>query len=185
MYKFSRLISDSAKELKNVKSVAVSGILTALDIVLQFFTVVVSNVLQFSFSFLAVAAAGMLYGPITGGIVGAIGDVLGYFAMPSGPFFVGFTFNAFLTGFMYGAFLYKKQITVIRVLMPNLILVLLENFFLNPLWLSIMYGRGFVVVLSARIVSTLVMLPVHVALLYFVLKAVQRANALVYKRQNS
>lgn len=182
MKKLNFLITSSVKELNSITTVAVSGLLTALNVILRSFTIVVSNLLQFSFSFLAVAAAGMLYGPIVGGIVGAIGDVIGYFLVPAGPFFFGFTFNAFLSGFVYGMFLYKKKVTLLRVFLANITLVLLVNFLLNPLWLSIMYGRAFVIVLSMRIISSFVMLPIHVAMLYLVLKFVQKIGVFAYKK---
>lgn len=182
MKRFRFLVSASMKELSNVATVAVAGVLTALNIVLNFFTVVISNLLQFSFSFLAIAAAGMLYGPVVGGMVGAVGDVLGNIIFPTGPFFLGYTFNAFLTGFVYGLILYKKQITVLRVFISNLTLVVLINFLLDPLWISIMYGHAFVFVLSARIVSTFIMLPIHVAMLYFILKFVQKVQVSVLKK---
>ncbi len=179
---FYASIRSSVNELKNILSLAVSGVLTALNIILNFFTVSVSNLLQFSFSFLAIAAAGMLYGPVVGGLVGVLGDILGNILFPTGPFFVGFTFNAFLTGFVYGLFLYKKPVTLWRVLVANGILVLLINFLLNPLWLSIMYGRAFVVVLSTRLISTLFLFPIHVAMLYFILKFIQKVQVLVLKK---
>ena len=176
------LVNSSMKELSNVTTIAVGGVLTALNIVLNFFTVVISNMLQFSLSFLAIAVSGMLYGPVVGGMVGAIGDVLGNIIFPTGPFFLGYTFNAFLTGFVYGLILYKKPITILRVLAANLTLVVLINFLLDPLWISIMYGHSFVVVLSARIISTFVMLPIHVAMLYFILKFVQKVQVSVLKK---
>ncbi|MBW7571663.1 folate family ECF transporter S component [Caproiciproducens faecalis] len=167
-------IRSSVRELKNVTTIAVCGLLIALNAVLGVFTVPVSDVLQIRFSFLTIATSGFLYGPVVGGMVGAIGDVVNYVLRPSGPFFPGFTLNAFLSGFVYGLILYKKPVTVWRVLAANTIVMVLVNFLLNSLWLSIMYGKAFLAVLSVRIVTNLILLPINVAMLYTLLKFVQK-----------
>nr|WP_319487488.1 folate family ECF transporter S component [uncultured Caproiciproducens sp.] len=167
-------IKSSVRELTSVTTIAVCGLLIALNAVLGLLTVVISNVLQIRFSFLTVAASGMLYGPVVGGIVGAVGDIVNYMFRPSGPFFPGFTLNAIITGFIYGLILYKKPVTIWRVLAANTIIMILVNFLLNSLWLSMMYGQAFLAVLSVRIVTNLILLPINVALLYTLTKFIQK-----------
>ena len=94
------------KELYKVSSLVGSAMLIALDLLLNSFRIVVSNLLEISFSFVALAVCAMQYGPILGMLVGAITDVLGHFLRSSGAFFPGFTINAILSGLIYGCFFY-------------------------------------------------------------------------------
>ena len=51
----------------------------------------------------------MLFGPVVGGIMGGVADIIKYLLKPTGPFFFGFTFNAILGAVIYGVMLYKSR----------------------------------------------------------------------------
>ena len=174
MKKLLWFMKSSADELKSVSTVSVAGMLVAISIVLSFLRVVISSVLEISFAFLPLAAGGLLYGPVVGGIMGILSDVLGYFIRPNGPFFPGFTLNALISGLLYGLFLYKKPVTLKRVIIVSALITILINLLLNSLWLSMMYGKAFVVLLTARIVKNVVMFPINTALLMVLLKFIER-----------
>ena len=53
-------------------------------------------------------------------------------------------------------------------------MVLLFNFLLTPLWLSICYGQSFVVLSSLRLVKNVIKFPIDIALLMLVLKTCER-----------
>lgn len=91
----------------NVKSVAILGILVAAEIIFARFSIHTWN-LKIGFSFVPIVIAAVLYGPIAGGMVAAIGDVISAFLFPVGAYFPGFTLTAFLAGVLYGLFLKKK-----------------------------------------------------------------------------
>ena len=95
------------------------GVLTAMEIVLNRFLSINAWNLKIGFSFVPVAIAGMLFGPIPAAIVAALGDFVGALVFPIGPYFPGFTFTAFLTGIVFGFFL-KGKTTVPRVLALDL-----------------------------------------------------------------
>ena len=171
------LFKRSFKELKSIQTITMTGMLIAISVVLVFFfNVSISKVLRISFSFLPLAVGSMLYGPAVGGIMGAVSDILGYVIKPAGPFFLGFTFNKLLTGVLYGIFLYKRPVKLIRVISVSAIITVVVNLLVNPLWLSIMYGDAYIVLLTGRIVKNLVMFPINTALLLFVLKFVERVK---------
>ena len=174
MKKLLWFMKSSADELKSVSTVSVAGMLVAISIVLSFLRVVISSVLEISFAFLPLAAGGLLYGPVVGGIMGILSDVLGYFIRPNGPFFPGFTLNALISGLLYGLFLYKKPVTLKRVIIVSALITILINLLLNSLWLSMMYGKAFIVLLTARIVKNVVMFPINTALLMVLLKFIER-----------
>lgn len=67
------------------------GALTALQIILsRFLSISVWN-LKLGLSFLPVAAAAILYGPLPAAAVAAVGDLGGAVLFPIGPYFPGFT----------------------------------------------------------------------------------------------
>lgn len=98
----------SALELKNLRTLCVTAILIALDLVLKtFVNVQISEELKLNFAFVAVAAIGMLYGPAVAGAACFITDILGYFLKPSGGFSPMFTIIEMTGGIIYGCFLYN------------------------------------------------------------------------------
>ena len=147
--------------------------LSAVSVILNQFTLFISQLLRISFTFLAVGTSAMLFGPVLTGALGAITDVLKYIVRnDGGAFFLGFTFNEFLRGFLYGLFFYRKRITPARVFAAQLTVILVINLLLNPLWLSILYRDAFGALVMMRLAKNAVMFPIDSLMLYFVLKKI-------------
>ena len=125
--------------------------LTALHVVISSVRIVISNLLEISFSYLAVGVCAMMYGPLLTGLAGVIADLLNYIVRQSGPFFPGFTINAFVSAFIYGCFLYKKEVTLPRTIICRLTVVIVINLILTPIWLNILYGNGMLNAISEDI----------------------------------
>ena len=170
-----RSIRLSAQEIGSIRTVAVCGMLLALKMVLNMFTINVTSILKVGFAYLPIAAAGMLFGPVAGGIVGAVGDILGYFVQPAGPYFPGFTLDAVLSGFIYGLLLYRRPVRLGRTFAAKALVTLLISFVLNPLWLSLLYGKAFIAVVSARMATNLTLLPIDTAILLALLKIMEKS----------
>lgn len=164
--------TESAKELKKVLTLAVTAMLTAMNTVLGLFTIMIGEFIKIGFSFLAIGTAGMVYGPVVGGLLGGMGDILNYLIKPTGPFFPGFTLNAILTGIIYGLYLYKKPLSLRRVFWAKLTVVILVDLILTTQWLSVLYGKGFLVLLPMRTLKAIIMLPIETGILYLVLNRV-------------
>ena len=92
-------------------------------------------------------------GEAAGGAAAALGDVIGYLLKPTGPYFPGFTVSAFLTGLVYGFLFYKKEVTWQRALAASLIISVAVNLGLDTLWLSMLYGQGYIAILVGRLVK--------------------------------
>lgn len=174
MKNFLNSIKLSANRRGNIVTLAACGMLLGLEVVLGMFTLNVSPLLKIGFSFLPVAAAGMLFGPAAGGTVGALGDIVSYLIQPTGPYFPGFTLNGFISGFLYGVFFYRRPVRLSRTALAKLAVTVLINLLLTPLWLSVLYSKAFFAVLTARIVANLIQLPVNIALLFALLKAMEK-----------
>ena len=140
-----------------IRTIVSLAFFTALYVVLERFLSINMWNMRIGFAFIALALSGMLYGPLSAGIVGAAGDILGMLLFPTGPYFPGFTLNAFLTGAVFGLFLHKKITT------NQLILSL----FVQTLWISITYGAPYAALLPTRITQCLVLIPVQLIALQF------------------
>ena len=170
------------EHMKNVRSLTVAALLVALAVTLKFLKIVITPTLEFSFAFLANASAGFLFGPFVSGTVGALADVLGYLVRPTGPFFPGFTLNAIINGVVYGLILYKKRVVIARVI--NTVLI---SFLLNPLWLSMMYGKAFHLLVKTRFIKAVILFVPECILLYAILQLVQKIalNASFLQRRSA
>ncbi len=171
-------------QLKDVRVLTTTALLVAIATVLGFFKVPVSQLVELRFAFLPIAASGMLFGPFVGGVVGLLADVLGYLVKPTGPFFPGFTIATMVEGVIFGALLYKKKLTVPRVIVANLIETVAVSLIINTINLMILYGNPFWVVLSAKLLKNAVMFPINTCLLYFVLKYLQKIPLPVLQDRN-
>ncbi len=157
----------------DVRTLAVAAMCIALNIVLTRYFSINTQFLRIGFGFLPVAVFSMLYGPIPGGIAAALADVIGYLLSPNGPFFPGFTLSALLLGLIFGLFLYKKELTVWRVVVCCFVAVFAIDA-LNTLWLSILYHYGILVILPQRLMQAAIKFAIESALLLVVAKGLER-----------
>lgn len=170
MKKFKQLLVESGNAFSTLGHLATLGILGALGIVLSLVASIdLGPYIRIGFSGIPNRIVDFLFGPIVGGIFGGIMDVLKYMVKPNGPFFIGFTLDAILGGVIYGIFLYKKPLKWWRVLIPEILVKVFINCGLNTLWVSMLYGKGFMVLLPARIIKNAIMLPIDTIILFVAL----------------
>ena len=145
----------SAKELKAVTTIAACAMFAALAMILnQVASIDIGPYVRIGFS----------------GIPNRLVDYL------FGPFFFGFTFNAMLASFMYGCFYYRKKLTIKRVLAAKFIVMLTVNVLLNTLWISMLYGKGIMVLLPARALKNLIMWPIDSIIFYSLTKLIEQTG---------
>lgn len=173
------LLKESSAHLKKTSSLTSLALFAALNIIIGSLFIELSSALRIGFSFIVVGACALFYGPVATGCVGAVADIIKYMIRPSGPFFLGFTLNEFISGFLTGLILYKKPVTIKRVFLTRLVVIVTVNIVLTPIWLSILYGKGIMVYVSARIIKNLILLPIETAILYGILKSVEKARRVI------
>ena len=144
-----------------------AALLTAVTFVLSRYLDITTNFLSITFSFVPIALCGLLYGPLWGGGVAALADVLGAVIVPqgSGGIHLGFTLTAFLTGVVFGLFLHRRPITWWRVTVPSVLVCMLLNVGLNTFWLYTLLGPGAIAALPTRIIKNLSMIAVQIVVL--------------------
>ena len=154
----------------SVKSISIIGILVAMEIILARFSIHTWN-LKIGFSFIPVVVAAIFYGPVTAGLVGAIGDIMGYILFPVGAYFPGFTLTAFVTGMIFGFFLRKSQ-SVLNVVLAVLCVQIFVSQSMNTYWISFLYGSPYWALFATRIYQTAAMIAVEIISTLLIVKKV-------------
>lgn len=152
------------------KELTLIAALTAIEIVLSRFLSINAWNIKIGFSFVPIAVAAIILGPVEAGIVAALGDFVGAILFPIGAYFPGFTFTAFLTGLCFGLFLSKKR-SSLRILLAVAINQLVLSLLLNSLWISVLYGSPYLPLLGTRLIQCAVLFPLQFVIILLLAKS--------------
>lgn len=156
----------SKRSNSQLTALACVALLIALSIIFTRFIAINTQFLRISVGMLPVAIAGMAFGPVWGVLCGVIADVLGMMIFPSGAYFPGFTLTAALTGLVYAIFVYKKEASIVRILLASVVVCICLNLLLDTVWLNMMYGSGFIAILPPRIIKCVLNIPIYTVILH-------------------
>lgn len=187
----------SFEELKNLRSVLVTGLLIAVSMVIESQTINLGFA-KINFAFLAIAAIGMLYGPFVSLFAGGICDIVGVLVAPTGGFFAVYTLIAMAQGLVYGLIGYHKTVkqtggrypraVIVRLWIARAIDVLFINLVCNT---AANYHYGFLgdktlgAAIKLRALKNLAELPFDWMLIAVILAAVLQAYQVVFGRQRT
>ncbi|NLC63011.1 MAG: folate family ECF transporter S component [Thermoanaerobacterales bacterium] len=129
--------------------------------------------LRVGFGPFPVILAGITFGPAAGGIVGALGDIIGFTINPMGPFMPHFTLTAALTG-MIPAFvikLFKRPVpSSFQLFVAIFVGQFISGIILNPLFLQITFNMPVFATLPGKIITQALQIPAYTILAEIVLK---------------
>lgn len=145
----------------NVSRLTQVSFLIATEIVLSRFLSISTPVVKIGFGFVPIVLIALLHGPLFAGIGAALADFIGAILFPIAPYFPGFTLVAGLVGLCYGLFLYQKPRSIWRILLCVVVVCLPLQLGLDTLWLMMITGKGYWALLPARMIKSLVMIPVQ------------------------
>lgn len=182
MRKIKTQFTESFYELRDLRVLTAAAMLLAITVVLGFYRLQLTEYIRIGFDSVAKELTGMLFGPVVGCMVGGLSDLMAYIIKPVGGFFPGFTISAMTGGIIYGTILYRRPLSLKRVIIANSIVTVVVNLLLNTYWLTLLYGDAFLALLPARAVKQLVMLPIDIILFYVTAKLLSRANILELMR---
>lgn len=153
----------------SAKDIAVIGLMIAIKVVLTRFLAVETQFVRVSFTFIPTILLAIMYGPWISGFAGAGADLLGFFLFPKGfPFSPGFTLSAAIGPMIYAFILYRKRLSLGRLITANLAVTILVNVGLNSLWLYILYDQAFWGMLPIRLAENILTLPIEIAMIYWI-----------------
>lgn len=148
----------------STKSIVLAGIFVAASIILTRFLgfMILGGTIRISLGSVPIALSGIMLGAVGGTLVGIVADLVGVLLVPQGAFFPGFTLSSALTGLIPALFVHKfyadKNISFGKICIltgiSTLVSTLVVSIGLNTLWLSILFKKGFMVLLPERILSS-------------------------------
>ena len=162
--------SAACSEFRNPRSFVFAGLTIALGTVLSSLYIPVGINLRITTAFLALALGSMIFGPVVGLSAGLAYDLIGYLFVPATVFFPGYTLSSMLEFFVYGVFLYRSKISVLRVFLCKFIVDFGIHVGLGCLWSSMLYGKGYYYFFIKSLVKNTVLFPVEVVILVALLQ---------------
>lgn len=155
----------------NTKKLVYLSLFISLEVFLTRFLSIQTPIVRIGFTFIPVALSAIMLGPIFSGISAALADIIGMMLFPSGTYFPGFTVTAFLSGVVYGVFLYKT-VNLFRISAAVIIISLFVNLGLDTVWLWLITGKGIAILLPARLIKCTVMIPIQIIVIELVWRLV-------------
>ncbi|SKB01242.1 ECF transporter S component, folate family [Caloramator quimbayensis] len=160
--------------MKKTQVLVYVSLLISLEIILTRFLSFQTPLVRISFGFLPIMLSAYMFGPLIGGITGALSDIIGIFMFSTASFFPGFTLSAFLTGFIYGNILHNSKYSIKKIIISVLLISLIVEFGLNTIWLSIITGKAITAILPLRIIKIAIIIPIQIISINIVLKSLSR-----------
>lgn len=152
----------------NTRQLVIISLMIALEVLLTRFLSIQMPTIRISYGFLPLAVTGMMFGPVYAGLAAVIGDLIGITLVPAGPFFPGFTLTALLTGVVYGLLLYRPSASIFRICCAAFLVCIPLQLCLDTVWLWILTGKGYLVLLPPRVLKAVIMVPIQIFLIYTV-----------------
>ena len=156
----------------SAKNIAYYGLLIALNIVL---TRVGSiriggggvEIVRIGFGGYPVIFAGIVFGPLAGGIVGAVGDVIGHFMSPMGPYMPHFTMSAALTGILPGLIIMlfkdkeKSKTSFWKLILAIGVGQVVTSIFMTPYFMETLFSIPMITTVPGRVITQAIHIPLY------------------------
>ena len=145
------------------------ALIICLQVILNQFLGLTLPTMRFSFTFLAMALAGYLYGWKFSMLAAIIGDLIGIWLFPKGPFFIGFTIASAASGLFYGL-LYDKKNLLKWSIIANVLVNVIAHLLINSYSLTFITSAPLSAFIVPRLIKMLIELPFNIYLTYVFLK---------------
>lgn len=205
MKSFLSLFTDSAKSLRELRTLTTTGMLLALAVAIRSLAIQVTLDLRIVFTFLPICVIGLLYGPVVCGMSTFALDLIGFIIdnKSARGYSIELALIVLMSGVFYGIFLYKKDIAklsfknILSIILARGSVIIICNILLNSYFLYSLYinkefsvvsfigdsglRNAFLTWWTPRITKNLVQFPVDIVLLSVVLPAASIAYKSVMK----
>lgn len=161
----------------SIKQMVVGGLLVALAVIMSYQNIYIfpPRSGRITLRFIPILYGSILLGPLAGGIIGGLQDILTYFFTNGSPgtFFPGFTLTAIIMG-VFPAYIMKsiKDKSIFKIILISFV-SLLVTVILDSVWLMILTGKGYLYFLSVRIIPNIVQAIITAISLWIIVDRVQ------------
>jgi ECF transporter S component (folate family) len=199
MKSFFSLFTDSAKSLKDLRTLTTTGMLLALAVAIRSLAIQITLDLRIVFTFLPICVIALLYGPVVCGISTFALDLIGFLLdnRSARGYSIQLAIVVAVSGILYGIFLYKREMlkvnirNILSIIFARGSVIIFCNIILNSYFIYTLYinkdfsvatfigdseiRSAFVTWVIPRVTKNLIEFPVDVVLLGIVLPAASMA----------
>ena len=173
----------AAKNFSDVRMLVFASLIIALRVAVKMLKSPLAAGLSLSFDCCVNSVGSMIYGPLVSLAVGAVSDTLGCILFPSGAYFFPFIFVEMSSSFIFALFLWKRDLSVLRVLASKFTVNFICNIVLTSIFMKwmyyVMYGledaQAYALINLTRIGKNLVLFPLESVLITLILAALTPA----------
>lgn len=157
---------DALTDSKKLRILIFSALMVAACVALgRLPSIKMASGVKISWGFLGRALCALVGGPVNALLFGFVEDTVGYFMNPDGGYNPFYIFTTMLGTFTYALFLYRSEVTVLRVFLAKL-LTNIQNVFLQSLGSYLWYSsKGYWALAGERAVKNAIMLPIQTVML--------------------
>jgi riboflavin transporter len=172
----------------NIRILAICGLLIAFSVILSRFASFrlsfagIENI-RFGLGTLPIMLAGILFGPLIGGLVGIVSDIIGFMASPMGAYMPHFTFVSMLYGFIPALFCFPfrfvsfqtRFIYRLRVYVGVFLGQVIPQLLFLPYFQYILFKVPFTVSFYPRLITVPIQFLVSLLVLSFLLRVIKES----------
>ncbi|MBR2397437.1 MAG: folate family ECF transporter S component [Clostridia bacterium] len=164
-------MNTKVKNYFSPKRIAYLGVMTAIAVITNCFSITVnSGANSISFNYVICSLAGIFFGPVSGGIVGLLGDLIGCLIAPKGPFNPFIMIASGLIGVLSGlAFMLPKLNVYLKIIIAYVFIFVVCTLGLNTFGLWFFYAKGkksFLIYLAGRAPFQAINIAINVVITY-------------------
>ncbi len=161
--------------MKTTRKLTHLSMFVVLEIVFTLFIGVTTPINRISLTFVVMAVAGMMYGPVFGMLAALSADLIRATLWPVGPYFWGFSFTAASVGMLYGLLYKKDEKELLKwIVFIAIFKAVFLHLAMNTYWISIISKVPFKVLLKPRIIKELFLVPIEIGINAYLLPRIYR-----------
>ncbi len=133
--------------------------------------------IRIGFGKLPIILGGLMLGPLYGGLIGAIADMVGYIIQPIGPYMPHFTVISALSGILPALLIHffgSDEVNFIKLVIAIGITMVITELFLIPYTLHVLFEIPWQVLIIPRLFSV----PITILLYAYIIQLFVRRNVI-------
>lgn len=164
----------SAVEFRNLHTVVLCGLMGALSVILGMFASIHLGPFSITYAWIPNRIVDFMFGPVVGAAYGGIMDIIKFIIKPNGSFNLAYTAMAMLAGLVFGAILYKKPVSFMRIVFAQTLVKVFINAGMGTYLMTFERGQAFMTLMPVRLVKNLIMIPLDSILLFVILTSIMK-----------
>lgn len=150
--------------MSKIKKLCTVSMLIAVSVVLgAYLTVRIGGGIKITFKFITVFMSAYLFGPLVGGAVGLISDVIAFLLSPTASFLPQISAIEFVYGFIFGVMFHKKNISILKIVICAAVQMMIINLFGTSYVLKGFFGDKYWTAVITRLPTAILNAVIQIA----------------------